>query len=127
MKNYIITFSITTLVLATISAILLMIFIPQEKEILTSGSIKYDQVNKADFKFEKTKDINKDSLVKEYTVTSDELTNFRKQNQYIAGNYDPFTPTGDLNNATNNNNQNNTTNNSNNANSGTPNPPSTNK
>ncbi|MEG1363815.1 MAG: hypothetical protein RSC92_05250, partial [Clostridia bacterium] len=89
MKNYIITFSITTLVLATISAILLMIFIPQEKEILTSGSIKYDQVNKADFKFEKTKDINKDSLVKEYTVTSDELTNFRKQNQYIAGNYDP--------------------------------------
>jgi hypothetical protein len=101
--------------------------VPQEQASLSGNVQEYEKVNLSDYKFEQTKDITKESLTKEYKISSDELYTFEKYNQYKAGNSDPFTPAGELTDASNNNNQNNADNNTNNSNGGVENPPSSNK
>lgn len=101
--------------------------IPQEQASLIGAVQKYENVNVNDYKFVQTKDISKESLVKEYTITDADLVTFKKYNQYKAGNSDPFTPASDLIDVSNNNNQNNANNNTTNSNGGISNPTSTNK
>lgn len=126
-KRYVITFSISVLVLFSTCVILLMIMIPQEQTAVTGTIDKYEKVNTADFQFEQTKDITKETLMKEYTIDASDISTFKKYNQYKAGNSDPFTPQTDLTDTSNNNNQDKTNNNTNNSNGGIPNPPATNK
>jgi hypothetical protein len=101
--------------------------LPQEQASLIGNVQNYEKVNTTDYKFSQTKDISKESLTKEYTISSADILSFQKYNQYKAGNSDPFTPASDLTDATNNNNQNNANNNTNNSNGGVTNPPSSNK
>ena len=126
-KKFILTFSISVLVLFSICIIMLMIMIPQQDTSITASVENYDKINSSDYEFTQTKDISKDSLVKEYTISDDDLLTFEKYNQYKAGNSDPFTPAGDLESTTNNNNSTNTNNNTTNSNGGTSNPPTTSK
>ncbi|MEG1705557.1 MAG: hypothetical protein RR290_03160 [Clostridia bacterium] len=126
-KKYAITFSITLLILVSLSLVMLMLMIPQKQESLTSSVQKYEQINKNDYKFEQTKDISKEALVREYVISDIDIATFKKYNQLKLGNSDPFTPSADLENESNNNNQGNTNNNNTNGNGGAPNPPSTNK
>lgn len=126
-KKYILTFSISVLLLFSLCVIMLMIMVPQEQASLTGSVQNYEKVNITDYKFEQTKDISSESLIKEYTISDADLAAFKKYNQYQAGNSDPFTPTSDLTTATNNNNQNTANNNTTNSNGGTSNPVSTNK
>lgn len=126
-KKYIVTFSISVLILFSVCIIMLMIMVPQQQTAINGSIQDYEQVNTSDYTFVQTKDISKDALVKEYTIDDADLSSFKRYNQYKAGNSDPFTPASDLTNASNNNNQNNTNNNTNNSNGGVPNPPSTNK
>lgn len=95
-KKYVITFSISVLVLFSTSVILLMIMIPQEQTAVTGTTGKYEKVNTADYQFEQTKDITKETLMKEYTIDASDISTFKKYNQYKAGNSDPFTPQTDL-------------------------------
>lgn len=126
-KKYVLTFSISVLLLFSLCVIMLMIMVPQEQASLSGSVQNYEKVNVNDYKFEQTKDVSKESLIKEYTITDADLATFKKYNQYAAGNSDPFTPTSDLTDATNNNNQNNANNNTTNSNGGVSNPGSTNK
>ena len=126
-KKFILTFSISVLVLFSICIIMLMIMVPQQEASLNASVQNYDKINSNDYAFAQTKDISKDSLVKEYAITSADLLTFKKYNQYTTGNSDPFTPSTDLQTTTNNNNTTTTNNNTTNSNGGTSNPPATSK
>lgn len=126
-KKYVITFSISVLLLFSTCVILLMIMVPQQQTAVNTSVEKYERANTTDYQYVQTKNITKETLVREYTIDESDITSFKKYNQYKAGNSDPFTPTTDLTNVSNNNNQNNTNNNTTNSNGGTSNPPSTNK
>ncbi len=91
-KSYIITFGISVLVLATIGIIALMLFIPQQVNVIEGNINKYEKITRSDFTFESTKDISKEALMKEYSISADELAAFRARNQYKPGNSDPFAP-----------------------------------
>jgi hypothetical protein len=126
-KKYVITFSISVLVLFSVSVIMLMLMIPQDQNASVGTVQKYEKVNTADYQFVQTKNISKETLVKEYTIDAADIANFKRYNQYKAGNSDPFTPQSDLQDTSNNNNQDKTNDNTKNSNGGVPNPPSTNK
>lgn len=124
-KKYILTFSISFLVLATVVIIALMILLPQTTTIIESSLQDYDSINKSDYLYTKTKDISKEALIQQYTISDTEMTTFKNSNQYDPGNSDPFTPYGE--DVEDENDDTSTTDKITNSNGGTPNPPSTNK
>ena len=65
-KKYILTFSISFLVLATVVIIALMILLPQTTTIIESSLQDYDSINKSDYLYTKTKDISKEALIQQY-------------------------------------------------------------
>lgn len=138
-KEYILTFSISTLVLVTICIIMLMIMLPQQVHIVEGNINEYKVISKSQYTFETTKDISSENLKKQYVVTNEDMTAFKNNNQYKAGNSDPFSPSTSSD-STNTNTTNNNTQNSTdittqtptkdkitNSNGGVENPPATNK
>jgi len=115
-KTYIITFSITIIVLLTVSIVALMVLLPQQSTVLDSSIAKYDSIKKSDYVYEQTKDLTRDALVKEYTITDEQMDKFRTDNKYVSGNSDPFTPNNVITNNNGNNSNNNNNSNSNNNN-----------
>jgi hypothetical protein len=124
-KKYILTFSISFLVLATVVIIALMILLPQTTTIIESSLQDYDSINKSDYLYTKTKDISKEALIQQYTISDTEMTTFKNSNQYNPGNSDPFTPYGE--DVEDENDNTSTDDKITNSNGGTPNPPSTGK
>jgi hypothetical protein len=122
-KKYVLTFSISVLVLFSICIIMLMIMVPQQQASLTGSVEEYDNIINTDYSFQQTKNISEQSLVKEYKITSADILTFKKYNQLATGNSNPFTPTSEV--ITSN--PTDTTNNTTNSNGGTSNPPATNK
>ncbi len=123
-KKYILTFSISGIVLMTIAIIMLMLLVPQQKTILESSVKEYSKVTKSNYTYSQTKDISEEALIQVYTITSEDLKTFEAKNLYVAGNADPFTPTEDMNQAIEEDNSQEETTNSN---GGVANPESTNK
>lgn len=138
-KSYIITFSISVIVIFSIAIILLMIMLPQAVNVVDADANKYEQVAKNDYTFQKTKDISEETLQRQYNITTNAISTFIQRQQYKPGNSDPFTPAGTDTNPDGNGNGNNggTDNNGDgqgkadddttNSNGGIPNPPSANK
>lgn len=146
-KNNYLTLGISAVVLIAVVVVLLMILLPQPSTLLEAAASKYEAIKKTEFTYQQTKDITREALVKEYGITSEQMDKFKRNNQYVSGNSDPFTPqatesTEESGNSTtnkNNNSGNNSNSNSNtsiskdtvdkitNSNGGQPNPPSTNK
>lgn len=127
-KKYILTFSVSFLILATVVIIALMILLPQTTTIVESSLEEYDSINKSDYLYTKTKDISKEALIQQYTISDTEMTTFKNKNQYNPGNSDPFTPYG-YEDVTDDDEDSQTSTNDKitNSNGGTPNPPSTSK
>lgn len=126
-KKYVITFSISVLVMFSISIILLMIMVPQNQTSITASVEDYEKIDPADYEFVQTKDITKETLVKEYTITSSDLEDYEKYNKYVSGNSDPFTPSSDLDAVSDSNTQTQTESSTTNSNGGTANPAATSK
>lgn len=126
-KRYIISFSISVIVLFTVGVILLMLMTPQETQSVNTSVKDYDSINKSEYMYTQSKDISKESLVKEYTVTPDDVSKFEQDNQYKPGNTDPFTPKSDIDQATNNSDNDKANQNTTNSNGGVSNPPATTK
>ena len=136
--NYIILAS-SVVVFISVVVIALLILLPQASTLLEASASKYEAIIKNDFTFKQTKDITREALVKEYGITSAQMDKFKKNNQYISGNSDPFTPKSEeeTENTTTNNKNNSSNSNTSvskdtvdkitNSNGGVPNPPSTNK
>lgn len=93
-KKYIITFSISVLVLFSIAIIAFMLMLPQNTSVIDSSVNKYESIDKSDYQYEQTKDISKDALLQEYTITQQNMESFKNTNQYKPGNSDPFAPSG---------------------------------
>lgn len=92
-KEYILTFSISLIAIIVVFVILLMIMLPQQVQVVQGNINKYESITKSKYTFESTKDISSDSLVKQYTITDNDMNTFRNNNQYRPGNSDPFSPT----------------------------------
>lgn len=137
-KEYIITFSISALVVATVCIVMLMLMLPQQVHVVEGNINEYEVISKSKYTYETTKDISSENLKKQYGITSEDMTNFKNTNKYKAGNSDPFSPSAtDSNNTSNStgtvvNNNDTTTQTTTdekitNSNGGVANPPSTNK
>lgn len=90
-KEYILTFCISFLIIATVVVISLMMLLPQQTTLTENVVEQYSSITKTDYSFKENNSLTFDSLVKEYTITSDQLTAFKRKNQYAVGNSDPFT------------------------------------
>lgn len=135
-KEYIITFSVSILVFTTICIIMLMLMLPQQVHIVEGNINEYEVISKSAYTFETTKDISSENLKKQYGISNEDMITFKNNNQYKAGNSDPFSTSSSTDtNTTNNNSQNSTdmtTQTSTqdkitNSNGGVKNPPATNK
>jgi hypothetical protein len=93
-KTYIITFSISVIVMFSVGVISLMLMLPQAVTV-DSGTVKeYDGITKSEYTYNQTKDISKESLLKEYNVSNQDINTYEKKDQYNPGNSDPFTVSG---------------------------------
>lgn len=144
-KKYVMIFSITFIVCMMVVIVALVFLLPKQQSTLDASLSTYEGVSKSDYSYQATKDIEENSLVRDYTITSDQIQNFKRKNQYVLGNDDPFneykeevTEDGENGNTTtsggnssntssNPSTDKNTTNKITNSNGGTANPPSTNK
>jgi len=93
-KEYILTFCISFLILATVVVISLMILIPQRTTIVENNMEEYSAINKSNYKFKETNSLTFENLVREYTITAEQIASFKNRNYYVAGNSDPFTVYG---------------------------------
>ncbi len=137
-KSFIVTFSISIIVFATAVVVSLMLLLPKQLVSLKTSVESYKSIEKSNYTYTKTKNISKEALLKEYKITSDDISSFKNSRKYVAGNSDPFYRQTTTNESNGNNNTNTGTgNNSNsasaaidkttNSNGGIPNPPSTSK
>lgn len=129
-KTFLVTFSVSVLVLFSVVVISLMLLVPQQVSVVEANINKYEGITKSNYTYEKTKDINEDAIIKEYTITAEDLKSFKQKHQYETNKSDPFSifveeETGEnTENGTTGSNANNQTTNSN---GGVPNPPATSK
>lgn len=121
-KNYFITFGISLLVMIAIAVIVFMLMLPKQSSV-TKGVIQdYQGISRSEYTFEATKQISSEPLKKQYSISSEDMTSFKSNNQYKTGNNDPFAETttsktnSSGNNTTNKNNSNNVGNSSSNSN-----------
>lgn len=89
-KEYIITFCISFLVLSTVVVISLMILVPQQTTVIKNTVDEYTSIKKSDYEFKQTNSLTFEELDKRYEITSDEMSIFKKNNQFVPGNSDPF-------------------------------------
>lgn len=90
-KEYIITFCISFLIIATVVVISLMMLIPQQTTVTENAVEKYSTITKSEYEFKENNSLTFESLTREYTITSDQLAAFKSKKQYAVGNSDPFT------------------------------------
>ncbi len=95
-KKYILTFSISVLVLSCVVLLCLTFLTPQQTVNINSSLKEYNGINKNDYAYTQTKDINVDNLVTEYTITNNEISKFKGNYQYVPGNTNPFSPASEL-------------------------------
>ena len=146
-KNYFITFGVSLLVMIAIAVIVFMLMLPKQSSAAKGVVQDYQGISRSEYTFEATKQISSEPLKKKYSISSEDMTSFKSNNQYKTGNNDPFaetttsTTSSSGNNTTNNNNNNggNSSSNSNtneqqeannkttNSNGGVANPPATSK
>lgn len=89
-KSFLITFSVSVIIFATAAVIMLMLLLPKQLVSLKTSVEKYEGIEKSNYTYTKTKDISKEALLKEYKISSDDISKFRNEYKYIPGNSDPF-------------------------------------
>ena len=89
-KKYVMIFSITFIVCMMVVIVALVFLLPKQQSTLDASLSTYEGVSKSDYSYQATKDIEENSLVRDYTITSDQIQNFKRKNQYVLGNDDPF-------------------------------------
>lgn len=129
-KEYILTFCISFLVLSTIVVICLMILLPQQTTALENNIEQYSSIKKSEYTFKQTNGLSFDNLVREYSISDEQISMFKNNKQYVPGNSDPFTANGTSSSGQTNSDKNNNTSTQDkitNSNGGVKNPESTGK
>lgn len=91
-KAYVVTFSVSVLILASIAAVLLLIVLPDNVGLLEGNNESYESIVKTDYTYKSTKNITTDITQRDYIVTNDQMASYQKQYLYVPGNSDPFSP-----------------------------------
>lgn len=91
-KEYTLTAVISFLTLLSVAIILFMLMLPQQVQVLEGNVNKYDAITKSKYTFSSTKDVTSEALKKQYSINDEDMSKFRANSQYVAGNSDPFTP-----------------------------------
>ena len=115
--------------------VIFMLMLPKQSSVTKANVSNYEKISKSQYTFESTKDITSEPLKKQYSVTSDDMREYKSNNQYKTGNTDPFAPEGNVSQSNSNTTKPVTTtqtkneaiNKTTNSNDGVANPPSTNK
>ncbi len=134
-KNHFITLGVSFLVMLAIFVVVFMLMLPKQSSVTKANVSNYEKISKSQYTFESTKNITSEPLKKQYSVTSDDMREYKSNNQYTTGNTDPFAPEGNA--SQNNSNttklvtttqtKNEAINKTTNSNGGVANPPSTDK
>lgn len=91
-KAYVITFSVSVLILASVAAVLLLIVLPDNVGLLEGNTGEYESMSKTKYTYQSTKNITTDITQRDYIVTNDQISSYEKQYLYVPGNSDPFSP-----------------------------------
>lgn len=89
-KAYILSFSIGVLVMVCSVLLGLVILLPQQSTNINVSLEEYNKIEEASYKFEATKDITIENLVRTYSISDAQMNTYKKNYQYVAGNSDPF-------------------------------------
>lgn len=91
-KNHFITLSVSFLVMLAIFVVVFMLMLPKQSSVTKANVSNYEKISKSQYTFESTKNITSEPLKKQYSVTSDDMREYKSNNQYTTGNTDPFAP-----------------------------------
>ena len=69
-----------------------MLMLPKQSSVTKANVSNYEKISKSQYTFESTKNITSEPLKKQYSVTSDDMREYKSNNQYTTGNTDPFAP-----------------------------------
>lgn len=89
-KSFIITFSVCVIIFATAAVVMLMLLLPKQLVSLQTSVESYNAIEKSNYTYTKTKDISKEALLKEYKISTADISEFKRTYKYVAGNSDPF-------------------------------------
>lgn len=89
-KSFIITFSVSVIIFATVAVVMLMLLLPKQLISIKTSVEKYQSIEKANYTYTKTKDITKEALLKEYKVSYTDMDVYKNEYKYRPGNSDPF-------------------------------------
>lgn len=92
-KNAWIILTSTAIVIISIAIVMLLILTPQVEVSTMTG--EYEEVEKSKFAYESGNDDIDTKLIEEYTVTAGKIKEGIKENNYVPGNENPFTPQSD--------------------------------
>ncbi len=91
-KNHFITLGVSFLVMLAIFVVVFMLMLPKQSSVTKANVSNYEKISKSQYTFESTKNITSEPLKKQYSVTSDDMREYKSNNQYTTGNTDPFAP-----------------------------------
>lgn len=91
-KAYMLTAVVSFLTLLSVAMIMFMLMLPQQVQVLEGNVNKYEAITKSKYTFSSTKDISSERLKKQYSINDEDMSTFRNNKQYVAGNSDPFKP-----------------------------------
>ena len=91
-KNHFITLGVSFLVTLAIFVVVFMLMLPKQSSVTKANVSNYEKISKSQYTFESTKNITSEPLKKQYSVTSDDMREYKSNNQYTTGNTDPFAP-----------------------------------
>lgn len=89
-KSFVITFSVCVIIFATAAVVMLMLLLPKQLVSLQTSVESYKEIEKSNYTYTKTKDISKEALLKEYKISTADISEFKRTYKYVAGNSDPF-------------------------------------
>ena len=99
MKNYVIIFIISTMILSSVTVVALLLLLPKQNiEITGEQTEKYEKLDKSEYLFTQNKEI-PSNIVINYSISQNKLSNFKNYNYYDPGNKNPFSSEIDVYNA----------------------------
>lgn len=84
-----IIFGIVAVIIVIAVLVLMLVLVPQLKSSNVQTG-EYEALEKKTYTFDGTRTT--DSLIQEYTVTTEDVKDGKKTNKYTEGNINPFTP-----------------------------------
>ena len=67
-----------------------MILLPQKTTVTVNSIEDYSSIKKSDYTFKQTNGLTFENLIREYSITDEQLSNFKNNRQYTTQKSNPF-------------------------------------